>query len=182
MGCGYNCGSCGGYSIASSNPVAKLGPIGVGYVHNLVVPGLPGSQPNMPEIQYSPEHNDIAGYQVNGYSALPSNFDYQVTEALKEIESQKPHANEQENLPAIREVNTVTPEIVGQPQMLAPNDDQLKQLLHRQMLNQKHDIDVAEDGRELHEKVMQFIEVEEKIILSRKVRQVSIRKPDNENY
>jgi hypothetical protein len=112
---------------------ALTGPVGVKYTHNTVYTGAlasPSIAPANVEVMYALDKN--GDYAVHGNSALGSQFDYQITEALKDLKKEQKHENES-NLPAIREPRRVDAE-TGMIHVLPP--EQMREGMDNQKLMQ----------------------------------------------
>lgn len=162
--------NCADYS-APSLSLSPKGPVGTVYSHSQTYTGTELNSAALPSIQYSADAS--GSYEVNGYSGLPSQLDYRITQALKSAVAEK---KETENLPVVAEESRpVKPEIVEVMPRGNPEQDNLMLLFQNHMQEQGHGSLVPEDGKNLHQKILTFTE-EETMVIKRKTRKPIVTK------
>jgi|SRR3989344_1772306 len=124
------------------------------------------------EVSYShsPSAREMAMYSANssnqGYSTLPAKLDYMISDALKDLKFEP----NPDNLPAVRsqssEIQVINPEsqiIQVEPSIIVPE----QQLMEQEFMKNLQDA-----------KRITLTEIEETLILKRRIRKVSVSKQE----
>ncbi len=169
-GCNYDSG-CANYVTVSYTPTLNShGPSPISYSHSAIYTGEQNLAPG--NIQY-------IGDSSNGYSSLPREINYHISDVLKDSEVKK---SKTENLPAVRnEVMEVLPpspdgELMHtQPQKeLTPEQREIMEALSGQLID--------DNQENLPPGSVRITEVEEEMIMIRKRKvRVTTLKPEERN-
>lgn len=149
----YSC-DCNGasYSSGSSNPVSMGSSLEVSYSH-------------------SPSASQTAMYTSNnmeqGYSNLPAQLDYMISEALKDLKLEP----NPENLPAVRSQITEVPSKLTEGQIIPVEPTTVIVPDEQRMMEQEAMKNISQGARRIT-----LTEVEETLILKRRLRKISVSK------
>ncbi|MFH1053790.1 MAG: hypothetical protein V1740_05235 [Candidatus Woesearchaeota archaeon] len=162
---------CSYSGICSSNPNQSysISPAlsQASYSHDSSPTSIGYSGPQSQDLGYTPMIQDSLGY-----SALPSQLDYHITEALKELDLN------QGNLPAVREEDSPIKVIPSGIQIISPKKDaapeQWNSSDHNISPEQMMELMKPDNKNNLPQKIRpkKITQIEEKIVIQRRIRSV----------